>query len=194
MVFVSFINIWEYSIPVSKPLICTSAMKKIVQKVSVSCMKYVSMQHSSDKPQAPVFLQEPVMTTWKSVPKSPLLSVHVTCIVQNLTLNRYVESPSGVMLEEKLLQYIALSCPCNYFRSPSSFKTSWVVYKVILEVWHQSGMAIDTVRGACIWEPHKWILRFVPLISVPCSATQNCSLLHVLWSLPTEVVTLSLPL
>lgn len=100
------------------------------------------MQHSSDKPQAHVFVQEPM----KSVPKSPLLRVHVMCIVQNLTPNRYEASPSGVMLKEKLLHYIPLPGLCNYFRSPPSFKISWVMYKATLELGDQFGTAIDTVR------------------------------------------------
>lgn len=74
-------------------------------------MRHVSKQHSSDKPQAPVFVQEPMMTAWKSVPKSPLLRVHVMSIVQNLTPNRYVASASGVMLKEKLLLYIHCHAP-----------------------------------------------------------------------------------
>lgn len=64
---------------------------------------------------------------------------------------------------------------------------SWAMRSVWHGHWHSK-------REACIWEPHKWILRIVPLISVPCSATQNCSLFHVSWSFPTEVLTVSLPL
>lgn len=94
----------------------------------------------------PVFVHQPMMATWKLVPKSILLRIYVMCTVQNLTPNTYVAPPSGAMLQKKLLHYIPLPCLCNYFRSPPSFKTSWVMCKVTPEVWDQFGMTIDTVR------------------------------------------------
>lgn len=70
-----FLHIWEVFYHCPQTFYIQVGCETDCAKSSVSSMGHVSMQHCIDKPRAYVCVQELMLITLKSVPKSPLLRV-----------------------------------------------------------------------------------------------------------------------
>lgn len=176
-----FLHIWEVFYHCPQTFYIQVGCETDCAKSSVSSMGHVSMQHCIDKPRAYVCVQELMLITLKSVPKSPLLRVHIMCLVKNFSPNRYIASPSMCYVEGEAFALHTNAMPQHLFQTTALLqdKLSYIQSdsRAVNSVWHGHS---HSKREVCIWEPHKWIIRLMPLISVPGSATQTCSLSHVL--------------
>ena len=114
------------------------------------------------------------------------------CVVKNFTPNSSIASPSRYHVEGEAFALHTTAMPQHLFQTTTLLqdKLSYIQSdsRAVRSVWHGHS---HSKREACIWEPHKWIIKLMPLISVLCSATQSCSLSHVLWSLPMEMPSVS---